>query len=106
MYKLIVFVPKASLEGVKEAIFCTGAGSTCNYVDCSWQSDGLGQFKPVGGANPGIGTLGCLETVLEVRLEILCSKSNVRKAVWAMRDAHPYEEPAFEIIELVNVDSL
>lgn len=102
MFKLIFFVPKANVEQVKNAIFKTGAGRIGNYAQCSWQTEGVGQFKPLIGANPSIGNQGQLEVVSEFRVEILCLDANIQAAIDAMKHSHPYEEPAFEVISLQN----
>jgi hypothetical protein len=102
MFKLIFFVPKDNVEQVKNAIFEVGAGRIGNYAQCSWQTEGIGQFKPLDGANPSIGSKGNLELVPEFKVEILCLDSNIQAAIDAMRQTHPYEEPAFEVISLQN----
>ena len=106
MYKLVIFVPENSVEKLKDAVFATGAGSIGNYVECCWEGRGIGQFRPVEGSNPFIGSFDQLEKVPEVRLEVLCTKVNVRNAIDAMHAVHPYEKPAFEVIELVDVESI
>ncbi|MFT6633427.1 MAG: hypothetical protein ACJAS4_003397 [Bacteriovoracaceae bacterium] len=102
MFKLIFFVPKDNIEQVKNAIFEVGAGRIGNYAQCSWQTEGIGQFRPLDGAKPSIGNKGNLEVVPEIRVEILCLESNIQAAIEAMKQAHPYEEPAFEVISLQN----
>jgi hypothetical protein len=102
MFKLIFFVPKDNVEQVKSAIFEVGAGRIGNYAQCSWQTEGIGQFRPLDGAKPSIGNKGNLEVVPEFRVEILCLDSNIQAAIDAMKQTHPYEEPAFEVISLQN----
>lgn len=102
MYKFVFYVPKASAEEVKSAVFATGAGRLGNYQECSFESEGIGQFRPIEGANPSVGSLGELERVEELRVEVLCLEGQVRAAVQAMLDAHPYEEAAFEILAVEN----
>lgn len=102
MYKLIFYVPKNDADQVKEAIFATGAGKIGNYSHCAWETLGMGQFKPLGGANPAIGSIGAVEHVEELRVEILCLTEQVRSAVMAMKSAHPYEEMAYEIVSVRN----
>ncbi len=101
-YKLIFFVPENAVEEVKQAIFATGAGSLGNYAQCSWQTLGVGQFLPLDGANPTIGKVDEVEQVSEYRVEILCTSENIKDAVEALKKAHPYEEPAFEVYALYN----
>lgn len=102
MYKLVVFVPETHGEAVKEAIFAAGAGRQGNYEACCWQSAGTGQFRPMAGSQPFIGSQGALERVAELRVETLCSAEVMGPVLAALREAHPYEEPAFDIIALVD----
>ncbi|MBE0484082.1 MAG: NGG1p interacting factor NIF3 [Bacterioplanes sp.] len=105
MYKLIIFVPEDALEQVKLAVFAAGAGHLGHYSDCCWQVLGQGQFRPRQGANPVLGALDALTCVAEYRLELLCDASCIRDVVSALRQAHPYEEPAFEVLALVAEDN-
>lgn len=100
MFKLIFFVPTSDAHKVKEAIFKTGAGSLGKYSHCSFESKGIGQFKPLAGSSPTIGAVGQLERVEELRVEILCSPENIQAAVGALKSSHPYEEPAFEVYKV------
>lgn len=102
MCKLCFFVPEDHLESVKNAIFEAGAGQLGEYDRCAWQVLGQGQFRPLQGANPHIGEQGRLETVAEYRVETLCAEEHVRAVIAALRLAHPYEEPAFDLITLVD----
>jgi structural hemagglutinin/hemolysin toxin protein RtxA len=97
LYKLIFFVPVAACESVKKAIFSTGAGSLGNYSNCSWQVLGDAQFTPSPAASPYIGKANTAESVAEFRVEILCEKNNIKKAIQALIQSHPYEKPAFEV---------
>lgn len=102
MYKFIFFTPLESAESVKNAVFETGAGSIGNYKKCSFESEGTGQFLPVEGASPSLGKVDSLEKVRELRVEILCSEEQLSKAIRAMIKAHPYEDPAWEVVRLEN----
>ncbi len=104
MYKLIVFIPETHTEEVKTALFAAGAGRQGDYDCCAWQTLGQGQFRPLDGSKPFIGQQGEIETVAEYRVEMLCEESRLKSIVSALRDAHPYEEPAFEVIQLVEID--
>lgn len=88
-FKLVFFVPTASLDIVKKAVFAAGAGrfpGPGNYTECAWQTLGTGQFRPGDAANPNIGKVGVLEHVEEVRVETLCVGEDVaRKAVDALK---------------------
>ncbi|PUA30608.1 MAG: NGG1p interacting factor NIF3 [Cellvibrio sp. 79] len=104
MYKLVFFVPESHLEQVKTAVFSAGAGHVGNYDQCCWQVPGIGQFRPLAGANPYIGNNGQLETLSEYRVEMVCADEFIQIAVTALRAAHPYEEPAFDVWRLVEVE--
>ncbi len=106
MFKLVFFVPEQQSELVKAAIFATGAGQLGQYENCSWQTQGTGQFRPLEGSSPFIGTKGKIERVPELRVEILCTDEVVRTAVEALIEAHPYEEPAYEIYRVWQRDAL
>ena len=102
MYKLGFYVPQSHLEQVKEALFAAGAGRIGDYDKCSWQVLGQGQFRPLAGSEPFIGAPGKLERVAEYRVEMVCAPDRVRSAVAALRSAHPYEEPAWDLVQLVT----
>tara|TARA_Y100000768_G_C23741696_1_gene569703 strand:+ start:179 stop:526 length:348 start_codon:yes stop_codon:yes gene_type:complete len=102
MYKFVFYALKNSCEKIKKSVFETGAGKLGNYEQCSFEISGIGQFKPAPGADPAIGKVGALERVEEMKVEILCQENNIREAVKAMIDAHPYEEPAYEIFKVEN----
>ena len=102
MYKICVYVPEKSVENVKQALFDAGAGRIGNYDSCCWQTDGIGQFRPLQGSNPAIGSLDEVERVSEVKIELVCEDELVEGAVLAMRGAHPYEEPASDVWKLVT----
>ncbi|WP_060464854.1 hypothetical protein [Acinetobacter sp. LMB-5] len=104
MLKLIYYVPDSHLESTKQAIFSAGAGGIGNYEHCAWQVKGIGQFKPVKGADPYIGELGELEQVDEWRVETIVIEENAKAIAKALKASHPYEEPAFEFIQIIEVD--
>lgn len=100
MYKLVFFVPLNNAKAVKEAVFSTGAGRLGDYEACCFETRGMGQFRPLAGANPHIGQVGELEEVEEVKVELVCEERLIHTAVAALRAAHPYEEPAFDVWKL------
>ncbi|GAS90030.1 Nif3-like dinuclear metal center hexameric protein [Mycolicibacterium brisbanense] len=101
--KWVVFVPAADAAAVRDALFAAGAGRIGDYSHCSWSVAGTGQFLPHDGATPAIGEVGTVEQVAEDRVEVI-APSRLRAAVLAaMRAAHPYEEPAFDIIALAPI---
>jgi hypothetical protein len=104
MYKLAFFVPVADAEAVKEAVFATGAGRIGDYEACCFQTQGTGQFRPLAGANPHIGRVGDLERVEELKVELVCEDDHIQAAVAALRLAHPYEEPAYDVWKLETFD--
>jgi dinuclear metal center YbgI/SA1388 family protein len=103
MDKWVVFVPAENADAVREAMFTAGAGRIGDYSHCSWSVPGTGQFLPHDGATPTIGSVGAVERVPEDRVEVI-APSRLRGHVLAsMRDAHPYEEPAFDVFDLASV---
>lgn len=100
MYKLAFFVPATHLETVKAAVFAAGAGRIGDYDACCWQVAGIGQFRPTAGADPFIGRIGDVSRVEEFRVEMVCADDCIHAAVAALRAAHPYEEPAFDVWRL------
>lgn len=100
MYKISVFIPKGSVENVKQALFQAGAGRIGNYDSCCWQTDGIGQFRPLDGSNPHIGNINKIEQVQETKVELVCDDKLIKKVVQALRYSHPYEEPAFDVWKL------
>lgn len=103
MYKLAFFVPESHLETVKAAVFMTGAGKIGNYDHCCWQIKGLGQFRALEGSQPFLGQQGQIETVEEYRVELVCHDELIREAVAAMKQAHPYDEPAYDVFQLADI---
>lgn len=103
MFKLCFYVPPSHLDAVKQAVFDAGAGRIGNYEHCCWQVEGQGQFRPMAGSNPAIGQLDQLETLVEYRVEIICEKNLIKNAVAALKHTHPYEEPAYDIVELIEI---
>ena len=103
--KWVVFVPGDRSEAVREAMFGAGAGQIGAYSHCCWTASGAGQFLPLDGAVPAIGSVGELERVREDRVEMV-APARVRPAVLAaLRASHPYEEPAFDVIALAPLPS-
>ena len=102
MYKLVFFVPQSHVEDVKAAVFAAGGGKMGDYQECCWQVAGSGQFRPSAAANPFIGNAGELEQVDEYRVEMVCADDQIRAAVAALKAAHPYEEPAYDVWRLAD----
>ncbi|MGE4499162.1 MAG: NGG1p interacting factor NIF3 [Hydrogenovibrio sp.] len=102
MYKLCFFVPETHLETVKAAVFEAGAGRIGDYDQCCWQVKGEGQFRPLSGSQPFLGTQGALENVAEYRVEMVMEKSCAKMVLKALKESHPYEEPAYDVMALVE----
>ncbi len=100
MYKLCYFVPETHLEQTKNALFNSGAGRIGDYDSCAWQSLGQGQFRPLAGSDPFLGNQGELEVVAEYKVELVCEDALVVEALKALKQAHPYEEPAYEVYRI------
>jgi dinuclear metal center YbgI/SA1388 family protein len=104
-YKLVVFVPIESAAKVSNAIFAAGAGAIGNYSNCGFTAEGTGTFLPLAGARPAIGKKGKLEKVNEIRFETIVPAGKLSDCISAMKKAHPYEEPAFDVFKLYNNQS-
>lgn len=98
--KIVTYVPPADAERVRNAMASSGAGQIGAYDLCSFSSPGTGTFRGDATTNPAIGTPGELESVEELRLEMICPASATALAVEALRTFHPYEEPAIDVIAL------
>jgi len=103
MYKLAIFIPETHLEQVKTAMFDAGAGRIGNYDQCCWQIKGQGQFRALEGANPFLGEQNTVEHVDEYKVEMVCEDDLLTPVLEAMRVSHPYEEPAYDVVKLVDV---
>ena len=99
--KLVVFVPAEALDAVRDALFAAGAGRIGDYERCSWYAEGTGTFRALPGASPAIGEVGEEERVPELRLETVFPEERRDDVVAALRRAHPYEEPAFDVYALL-----
>ena len=100
--KLVTFVPHAHTEAVVDALSAAGAGAIGDYERCAFLVEGQGTFRPGAAANPTIGTPGETEVVDEHRVEMVLARSLRGRVVAALRAAHPYEEPAFDVLELAS----
>ncbi|BBZ13384.1 Nif3-like dinuclear metal center hexameric protein [Mycobacterium branderi] len=98
--KWVIFVPPENADAVRGAVFAAGAGVIGEYSQCSWSVTGTGQFLPGDAATPAIGSVGAVERVVEDRVEVVAPARARRDVLAAMRAAHPYEEPAFDIVAL------
>ncbi len=102
--KLVVYVPEANVAAVLVALHTAGAGKIGPYDQCSFRVGGTGTFRPLHGANPAVGQVGQTESGAEQRLEVLLPTYLEKAVVRAMRQAHPYEMPAYDLFALTNTD--
>ncbi|MFN6943837.1 MAG: Nif3-like dinuclear metal center hexameric protein [Cytophagaceae bacterium] len=103
--KLVTFIPSGEKDNVLQAIHKAGAGNIGNYCECSFTQEGTGSFKPNKEANPAIGSAETLEHVAEIRAEVIFPSYKESQISKALLQAHPYEEPAFDIISLDNTEA-
>jgi hypothetical protein len=99
--KLVVFVPAEAVDAVRDAVFEAGAGRIGEYERCSWYAEGTGTFRALRGADRTVGAVGVEERVPELRLETVFPEERQPEVIAALRAAHPYEEPAFDILPLL-----
>jgi hypothetical protein len=100
--KIIVTIPIENVDEVRNAICEAGAGVIGNYTHCSMSTKCVGTFKPTDEANPYIGERNNLEFVEEEKLEVVCDVNIVKNVISKLREVHPYEEPAIDIIPLID----
>ncbi len=103
--KYIVFVPVADTGALIDAMAAAGAGEIGDYDRAAFSAPGTGTFRPLEGANPTIGAIGRIETVAESMLQMVAPRRRRADVIAALRAAHPYEEPAFDVIALADVPS-
>ncbi|MEO9137607.1 MAG: Nif3-like dinuclear metal center hexameric protein [Jatrophihabitans sp.] len=103
--KLVVFVPHADRDQVVDALASAGAGRLGDYDRCAWMSEGEGTFRPLIGASPSLGEIGLIERVPETRVEMVVARTARDAVVAALRTAHPYEEPAFDLLPMASLTS-
>lgn len=100
--KLTTFVPVGDADNVRAALAEAGAGRIGDYDRASFSTPGQGRFRPVEGARPAIGTVGEHEIVAEERIEVVLDRGSRDAVVRALVSAHPYEEPAYDVVELAE----
>jgi hypothetical protein len=103
-YKLVWFVPREALAATRDAVFRAGAGRIGDYERCSWYAAGTGTFLGGEGTDPTIGRAGQEERVAELRVETVVPADRTREVVAALLDAHPYEEVAYDLYPLADLD--
>jgi hypothetical protein len=102
LVKLVVYVPPEAEEKVRLALGAAGAGKVGKYDYCAFVSKGTGHYRPLAGTTPYQGEEGRIETVDEYRLETVCTEKALPAVLQALREAHPYEEIAFDLVPLLN----
>ena len=100
--KLFTFVPADKTETVRNAIFESGGGQIGNYSECSFNAEGTGTFKAGKGSDPYVGTIGERHSENEVKVEVIIPAHLEERIVAAMKSAHPYEEVAYDVVNLSN----
>jgi hypothetical protein len=101
-FKLVWFVPEEALDATRTAVFEAGAGTIGQYERCSWYAAGIGTFLGGEGTAPALGLAGREERVPELRVETVVPHDRLADVVAALRAAHPYEEPAYDVYPLAD----
>ncbi len=102
--KIVTFVPAQQVDVVAEAMATAGAGHIGNYDTCSFRTEGTGTFRGSKDSHPTVGTAGSLESVPEVRLEMVAPSMTLAKVIAALKNNHPYEEVAYDVYPTENPD--
>ncbi|MDR1583649.1 MAG: Nif3-like dinuclear metal center hexameric protein [Prevotellaceae bacterium] len=102
LFKIVTFVPETYSEKVRQAMFEAGAGHIGNYDSCSYNIKGTGTFRGGENTNPFVGEKGSLHNEQEIRIETIAKKENLNKVISALKQNHPYEEPAYDVYQLEN----
>ena len=100
--KVVVFAPLSHADKVRIALAKAGAGGIGKYDTCSFSARGTGRFRALKGSNPFIGKEDKLEEVEEERIEVICPAKILDKVLAAVKEVHPYEEPAIDVYPLLN----
>lgn len=106
LFHVIVYAPEEQGTAIRKAAAEAGAGKIGNYDSCSFTSKGTGRYRPLEGANPYIGSLGNLEEVEEERIEFVVTEDVLSTVLSAVKDAHPYDEPAIHVLEMIDYKAL
>lgn len=102
MIHISFYVPVKDAEKVKNAMFQAGGGKIGNYDSCSFETKGTGQFRPLPGSHPTIGSECKIETVEELKIDMVCEDHLVKDVVAALKKSHPYETPAYYAIKMLD----
>lgn len=102
MIHISFYVPVKDADRVKNAMFQAGAGRIGNYDYCSFETKGTGQFRPLAGSNPTLGSEGIVEKVDELKIDLVCEDTYIRDVIAALKKSHPYETPAYYTIKTLD----
>ena len=102
LFALTVYVPLSHEHAVRDAIACSKGGAIGNYDSCSFTTIGVGRFRALEGANPHLGCIGSVEEVEEAKIETTVLQENLSSVIQAVKSAHPYEEPAIHIVQVID----
>jgi len=106
MYQLCVYVPESHLEELKTALFDEGAGKIGDYDSCAWDTEGVGQFRPLEGSRAFVGEIGEVERVREYKVEMVCDEKYIKAILKKLLEVHPYETPAYHVYEIKTLEDL
>ena len=105
-YKIVVYVPEADARMLREAMGNAGAGKIGNYSHCTFTTKGTSRFKPLEGADPTLGQVGKLQEVAEERIETVCEADKLHAVLEAIKQVHPYEEPAADVYPIEVIEQM
>ncbi|NOY73941.1 MAG: NGG1p interacting factor NIF3 [Gammaproteobacteria bacterium] len=103
MHQICFYVPESHLEKVKTALFEEGAGQLGSYDSCCWETEGMGQFRPLKGSMPYIGENNVIEKVREFKVEMMCQDSCLVSVLKKLVEIHPYEVPAYSVYRVNTI---
>lgn len=106
MLKVFVFVPKKNTDELITAMAKAGAGVIGNYTHNAFIIPGMGNWKSEEGANPTIGDVGKMSREPENKVEMVCPEEKLSEVIKAIREVHPYEEPAIDVIKLIETETI
>ena len=106
LVKIVFYTPADSLENLKTILFDAGAGHIGQYSECSFATEGTGTIKPEPGSNPQVGKIGVRKEHNEIKVEAIAPSFIANQVVSALKQGHPYEEMAYEIIPISNFNQV
>ncbi len=106
MYQLSYYVPEAEHHNLKQRLFEAGAGQFNNYDRCCWQTLGEGQFRPLEKSQAYIGNKLQQHSIMEYKVEMICQKQYLKAVLESLFKHHPYEQPAYHVVKVINIDDL